>query len=74
MRRSPLAAHAYGILAHYTTLARQLEELDEHGFDADPAVFASEGPRERLEVSDNTRDVGFFHLVATAGANWRRRA
>jgi SAM-dependent methyltransferase len=63
---APLAAHAFGILAHYTTLAHQIDELAEAGFDPEPAVFASSGPSPRLRVGDDTRDVGFFHLVTTA--------
>jgi SAM-dependent methyltransferase len=63
---APLAAHAFGILAHYTTLEHQLEELAEAGFDPDPAIFASSGPRPRLRAGDDTHDVGFFHLVTTA--------
>ncbi len=62
---APLAAHAFGILAHYTTLARQLEELEEAGFDADAAVFASTAAGERLSVGDDTSEIGFFHLVTT---------
>ncbi len=61
---APLAAHDFGILAHYTTLARQLDELDQHGFSVD-LITASSGPRERLERGDPTGDVGFFHLVCT---------
>jgi SAM-dependent methyltransferase len=60
----PLAAHDFGILAHYTTLARQLDELAEHGFAVD-LITASSGSRERLARGDETRDVGFFHFVAT---------
>jgi SAM-dependent methyltransferase len=62
---APLAAHAFGILAHYTTLARQLDELDEAGFDRGAAVFASTTGR-RVAAGDDTREVGFFHLVAAA--------
>ena len=65
---APLAAHGFGILAHYTTLAHQIDELAEAGFDADPAIFASSGPSPRLRVGDDTRDVGFFHVVTTARA------
>jgi SAM-dependent methyltransferase len=65
---APLAAHAFGILAHYTTLAHQIDELAEAGFDPEPAIFASSGPLARLVPGDDTHDVGFFHFVTTARA------
>lgn len=61
----PLAAHAFGILAHYTTLGRQLEELAQHGFERDVVAFGSTDGA-RIRAGDDTRHVGFFHLVATA--------
>jgi SAM-dependent methyltransferase len=61
---APLAAHDFGILAHYTSLAREVDELDEHGFSVD-LITASSGSHEVLEPHDDTREVGFFHLVAT---------
>lgn len=62
---APLAAHGFGILAHYTDLPRQLDELAAAGFAPDVPVFASSGPCERLGPDDDTRDVGFFHLIAS---------
>lgn len=60
---APLSAHHYGVLAHYTSLERQLEELAEEGFAAAPAVFDSRRGA-RLARGADTRDVDWFHIVA----------
>jgi SAM-dependent methyltransferase len=62
---APLGAHDFSILAHYTTLERQFDELDEAGFSRDALAFASV-TGERIYPGDDTRDVSYFHLVATA--------
>ncbi len=62
---APLAAHSFGILAHYTTLAHQFDELAEAGFDKNPPTFAST-TGNRIEPHDDSSQVGFFHLIATA--------
>lgn len=60
---APLSAHHYGVLVHFTTLARQLEELTAEGFRGDPVVFESRKGR-RISVSDDSRCVDWFHVVA----------
>jgi hypothetical protein len=61
---APLGAHGFGIVAHYTTLARQLDELAAAGFVRDAEVYAS-ATGNRVRVGDDTHDVGYFHLIAT---------
>ena len=61
---APLGAHGFGIVAHYTTLARQLDELASAGFTRDAEVYAS-GTGARVRVGDDTRDIGYFHLIAS---------
>ena len=61
---APLSAHHYGVLAHYTTLARQVEELVACGFHAEPVVFDNE-TGGRVGLGANTRNVDWFHIVAT---------
>lgn len=61
---APLSAHHYGVLAHYTTLKRQLEELQNEGFAGEPLVFENvEGAP--VSIGQDTRDVDWFHFVAT---------
>jgi SAM-dependent methyltransferase len=59
---APLSAHNYTILAHYTTLERQLRELAEEGFENDVPVFDSRRGR-RVAVGDDTSRVDWFHLI-----------
>ncbi len=61
---APLSAHHYGVLAHYTSLDRQRQELDEEGFAADPVVFDN-ARGARVGAGSDTRDVDWFHIVAT---------
>jgi SAM-dependent methyltransferase len=61
---APLGAHGFGIVAHYTTLARQLEELASAGFARDPEVYASVTGKP-VRVGDDTHEIGHFHLIAT---------
>jgi len=61
---APLGAHGFGIVAHYTTLARQLDELASAGFARDPEVFA-DVTGAPVHVGDDTSDIGYFYLIAT---------
>jgi SAM-dependent methyltransferase len=60
---APLSAHHYGVLVHYTTLKRQLEELEAEGFARDPAVFES-NRGERVSVGADMSKIDWFHIVA----------
>lgn len=59
---APLSAHHYGVLAHFTTLHRQLSELGEVGLDRDVAVLDSESGR-RLGAGDDTSSTRWFHII-----------
>lgn len=62
---APLPAHGYGILAHYTTLGRQLVELADAGFAPDAQIFASvTGAPVTLE--DDTSAIDYFHIITRA--------
>jgi SAM-dependent methyltransferase len=64
---APLSAHYYGLLVHYTTLQRQMSELEQEGFDKTATVFEnSRGARVR--EGDNSANVDWFHIVATKAA------
>lgn len=59
----PLSAHHWGIVAHYTTLQRQLDELEREGFGRDAVVFDNkEG--SRVTPGDDTCRFDWFHFVA----------
>jgi SAM-dependent methyltransferase len=60
---APLSAHGFNILAHYTTLRHQLDELAAAGFDRDAAVYSATdgGP---VAPFDDTSRTEWFHLVA----------
>ena len=60
---APLSAHHYGVLAHYTTLARELTELEEEGFEAGAVVFDSRYGK-RVGPGDDTSRSDWFHFVA----------
>jgi len=60
---APLSAHHYGIMAHYTTLQRQLRELEEEGFASDIPVFENRRGK-RVSLGDDTSRVDWFHLVS----------
>lgn len=60
---APLSAHHYGVLAHFTTLARQLEELEEVGLDRDVIVLDNKHGA-RITTRDDTSRVAWFHVVA----------
>jgi SAM-dependent methyltransferase len=59
---SVLSAHDYGMVVHYTTLARQLTELAALGFTSGIDVFGSDGAPvgPRTELSR----VGWFQILA----------
>lgn len=60
---APLSAHHWGILAHYTTLQRQLDELEGEGFGRDALVFDNkEG--SRVTPGADTSRFDWFHFVA----------
>lgn len=61
------AAHHFGIVIHYTTLAHALDEVAASGFDADPEVYGSSDGRP-VRVGDDTRDVWWFQVVAVKPA------
>jgi hypothetical protein len=60
---APLSAHHYGVLVHYTTLARELTELEEERFAPGAVVFESRFGR-RVEPGDDTSRSDWFHFVA----------
>lgn len=60
---APLSAHHYGVLAHFTTLERQLTELEEERFRPEVAVFESREGR-RVSVGDDTSKADWFHFIA----------
>jgi SAM-dependent methyltransferase len=62
---APLSAHHYSILAHFTTLERQLAELTEHGFDRSGPVFDSRRGAP-VRPSDDTSRADWFHIIARA--------
>jgi len=58
---APFAAHEFGLVTHFVTLAGARAELDEHGFTLDAVV-----PCDRavpLDTDEGT-DTLYFHLVA----------
>jgi SAM-dependent methyltransferase len=59
------SAHDHGLLIHYISLDRQLQELRDAGFQDDPVIFGnrSETP---ISASDDTRDLWWFHFLARA--------
>jgi SAM-dependent methyltransferase len=62
---APLSAHHYGVVAHYTTLARQIDELASSGFDRDVVVYDCV-TGARLQPGDDTSQFDWFHIVARA--------
>jgi SAM-dependent methyltransferase len=65
---APLSAHHYTVLMHYTTLEHELEELEQAGFQRDPLVFGSAGPRPLGDGQDLSR-VDWFHVIARRAAD-----
>ena len=60
---APLSAHHYGVLAHFITLERALEELEDARLDRDVVVIENEHGN-RVQPGDDTSRVGWFHVVA----------
>lgn len=60
---APLSAHHYGVLAHFTTLARQLTELARAGLDRDVMVFESTAGHG-VDAHDDTSQSAWFHVLA----------
>jgi SAM-dependent methyltransferase len=58
------SAHDHGILVHYTSLDHQLRQLDVVGFRPGPLIFANVDGRP-LSLGEDTRDVWWFHFVAS---------
>jgi SAM-dependent methyltransferase len=61
---APLCAHRYRVLAHYTTLATALTELEEHGFVPAPLVLSCVDGRDVAPGDAHLRDVDYVHIVA----------
>ena len=60
---APLSAHHYGLLAHFTTLERQIRELTDAGLGRDVVVIDNEtGAR----VTKGDRSSAWFHFIAHA--------
>ncbi|MES1196035.1 MAG: class I SAM-dependent methyltransferase, partial [Steroidobacter sp.] len=57
-----LPAHHWSILAHFISLARQIQELEEAGFSI-MRVFGN-NTSEMISPGDATTDVSWFHIVA----------
>jgi len=60
-----LSAHDYNLLVHYTSLAREREELAEHGFELELALDSGRG--QPVEIGQDTRDVFWFQILARKG-------
>jgi SAM-dependent methyltransferase len=65
---APLSAHNYSILAHYTTLHRQVVELTNAGFASDVLVFDNATGR-RIDLIEDKSNVDWFHIVAHPAEN-----
>ncbi|MGH7437615.1 MAG: class I SAM-dependent methyltransferase [Polyangiaceae bacterium] len=60
---APLSAHHYGVVAHFTTLERQLRELEEEHFEPGTLVFESRHGK-RASPGDDTSRADWFHFIA----------
>ena len=60
---APLSAHHYGVLAHFTTLSRLLDELAEAGLDRDVVVL-DDARGAPVTPGQGTTNVAWFHVVA----------
>ncbi|HEY2369356.1 MAG TPA: class I SAM-dependent methyltransferase [Polyangiaceae bacterium] len=60
---APLSAHHYGVLAHFATLARTFEELEDARLDRDVIVLENEHGR-CVQPGDDTSGAAWFHVVA----------
>ncbi|MGH7294236.1 MAG: class I SAM-dependent methyltransferase [Polyangiaceae bacterium] len=64
---APLSAHRFALLVHYTTLARQRDELREEGFDPDSPAFDSVRGG-RVDARSDTSRVDWFTIAARRAA------
>jgi SAM-dependent methyltransferase len=60
---APLSAHHYGVLAHFITLSRQMEELAQAGFAPEVEVLDNE-TGDRVNPRDDLSQVSWFHVLA----------
>jgi hypothetical protein len=60
-----LSAHDYNLLVHYTSLARECDELAESGLVLELAVDSGRG--EPVSALSETRDVFWFQILARKG-------
>lgn len=60
---APLSAHQYGVLAHFTTLERQLDELAAARLDRDVLVVENEHG-DVVQPGDDTSRAAWFHVIA----------
>ncbi len=60
---APLSAHHWSLVTHYTTLERQLNELEREGFGRDPVVIENQHGK-RVALGDDTSAVDWFHFIA----------
>jgi SAM-dependent methyltransferase len=60
---APLRAHHYGVMTHFTTLARQLDELTAAGFAPHPEIYDNEAGRA-VALGDDVSRVDWFHFLA----------
>jgi SAM-dependent methyltransferase len=63
---APFHPHSFRLLAHYITLAYQLDELAAVGFAANPIVFSDDG--RRVTSKDNLTVVESFNILARKDA------
>jgi hypothetical protein len=62
---APLSAHHYGVLAHFTTLERQIGELTEAGLGRNMVVIDNE-TGVTVRPGDPTSASSWFHFIAHA--------
>jgi SAM-dependent methyltransferase len=65
---APLRAHHYGVLAHFTTLERELDELASAGFDRDVEVLDHD-TGARVTPGADVSSIAWFHLLARRAAD-----
>jgi hypothetical protein len=60
---APLSAHHYGVLAHFTTIERALEELEDARLDREIVIIENERGMCVRPGEDMSR-IGWFHIIA----------
>jgi SAM-dependent methyltransferase len=58
---APFAAHSFGLVVHYTTLADQQHELEKVGFSSQLEVFDPDG--NVLQGSEDLHTIDFFNIL-----------